>query len=92
MRMPTTVTGTGHPPPNYCPFLFPPLLEPGKQLSFAPFHSEGFSGGKCGLWHLTDMGSNSASVAHVDASGTREELVVPECLHVLGIVLSEPSH
>lgn len=90
--MSATVPGTGYPLPSYCPFLVPPLLEPGKLLMFVPFPSEAFSGGKYGLWDLTDMGSNPASVAPVDSSGTCEELLFPECLHVLGTVLSGPPH
>lgn len=79
--MPIPVLGMGQSLPNYCLFLFPPLLEPRKPLGLAPSHSESFSGGQCELWQLTDMGSN-ASVTHVDLSSTREELLIPECLHV----------
>lgn len=43
----------------------PPLLEAGKQLKLAPSPSEGFSGEKCGLWPLTAMDSNPASVTQV---------------------------
>lgn len=79
--MPITVLGMGQSLLNYCLFLLRPLLEPRKPLRFAPSHSESFSGGQCGLWQLTDMGSNP-SVTHVDLSSTREELLFPECLHV----------